>query len=154
GDYPRALTLVDQSIEQTPNDPALHELRAMCLFALGRYDQASIPMYTVLSAGPGWDWTTLAGLYPSIDVYTQQLRALESYCASNPKAASARFLLAALYMTQGGNDAAAAMLKQVVDLQPRDTLSTQLLSALTAKPPDDAAQAQPASAPAGGAQPT
>ena len=91
-------------------------------------------MYTVLSTGPGWDWTTLAGLYPSIDVYTQQLRALEAYCNANPQAASARFVLAALYMTQGSNDAAAGILKQVVALQPRDTLSAQLLAALTATP--------------------
>jgi hypothetical protein len=33
----------------------------------------------VLSVGPGWDWTTLIGLYPSIDVYTTQLRALEDF---------------------------------------------------------------------------
>ena len=42
----------------------------MSLFALGQYDEAAVPMYTVLSNGPGWDWTTLAGLYPSVDVYT------------------------------------------------------------------------------------
>ena len=52
-------------------------------------------MYSVLSTGPGWDWTTLAGLYANIDIYTQQLRSLEAYCNANPQAASARFLLAA-----------------------------------------------------------
>jgi hypothetical protein len=152
GDYGQALKLTDQAIQQTPNDPLLHEFRALCLFALGQYDEASVPMYTVLSAGPGWDWTTLIGLYPSVDVYTQQLRNLEAYCTAMPKAASARFLLAALYMTQGSNDAAAAILKQVVELQPRDTLAAQLLTALTATPPTEVAQAptepaQPPSAP-------
>ena len=131
GDYAQALKLADQAIQQTPNDPMLHEFRATCLFAMGRYDEAAVPMYTVLSTGPGWDWTTLVGLYPNSDVYTKQLRALEAYCNANPQAASARFLLASLYMTQGSNDAAAALLKRVVALQPRDTLSAQLLATLT-----------------------
>ena len=158
GDYTQALKLADQAIQQTPNDPMLHEFRAICLFALGRYDEAAVPMYTVLSTGPGWDWTTLVGLYPDIDVYTQQLRALEAYCNANPQAASARFLLAALYMTQGSNDAAAGMLKQVVALQPRDTLSAQLLATLTSgaaaeQPPAQPAAAQPPAAPDGSGRP-
>jgi tetratricopeptide (TPR) repeat protein len=143
GDYAQALKLADQAVQQTPNDPTLHEFRAICLFALGRYDDAAAPMYSVLSTGPGWDWTTLAGLYSNIDVYTQQLRDLEAYCNANPQAASARFLLAALYMTQGSNDAAAGILKQVVALQPRDNLSAQLLAALTANPPADQSEAPP-----------
>jgi Flp pilus assembly protein TadD len=161
GDYAQALTLIDPAIQQTPNDPTLHEFRAFCLFAMGRYDEAAVPMYTVLSAGPGWDWTTLVSLYPSVDVYTQQLRALEAYCTANVNSVSARFLLASLYLTQGNNDAAAAILKQVVALQPNDELSAQILSALTAPPqtevaqaPDQVpAQAQPAAAPAGVAAP-
>ena len=153
GDYAQALKLANLAIQQTPNDPMLHQFRAICLFALGRYDEAAIPMYTVLSTGPGWDWTTMVSLYPDIEVYTQQLRALEAYSTTNPQAASARFLLAALYMTQGSNDAAAGMLKQVVALQPRDTLSAQLLATLTSgaaaeQPPAQPAAAQSPAAPA------
>jgi tetratricopeptide (TPR) repeat protein len=133
GDYPRALDLSDQALKQTPNDPMLHEFRATCLFALGRYDEAAVPFYTVLSAGPGWDWTTLIGLYPDVDTYTNQLRALENYCNSNPRAASARFVLAAIYLTQGSKDAAAARLQQVVAIQPQDRLSGQLLQAINAE---------------------
>jgi len=144
GDYAQALSFGDQAVKQMPNDPMLHEFRAFCLLALGRYDEASVPLYTVLSAGPGWDWTTLVNLYPSVDVYTGQLRALEAYCAATPKAASARFLLATLYMTQGSNDAAAAKFQEVATLQPQDRLSTQLASALTAKPPAQTASASPA----------
>ena len=50
-----------------------------CVFALHRYKEAAATIYAVLSIGPGWDWTTLASLYPDIDVYTQQLRDLEQY---------------------------------------------------------------------------
>ena len=34
--------------------------------------------------GPDGDWTTLVGLYPNVEVYTRQLRALEAYCGETP----------------------------------------------------------------------
>jgi tetratricopeptide (TPR) repeat protein len=166
GDYDQALAQADQALRQLPNDPMLHEFRAICLFALRRYDQAAVPLYTVLSAGPGWDWTTLVGLYPSVDVYTGQLRALEDVCNATPSAAAARFVLASLYMTQGDNASAAAKFKEVAALQPQDKLAPQLADALTPKPesmvqpapaqtaqvaptePSAPAQPQPAAAPA------
>ena len=117
-----------------------------------RYDEAAVPFYTVLSAGPGWDWTTLIGLYPDVETYTSQLRALESFCNSTPRAASARFVLASLYLTQGSKDAAATRLREVVAIQPQDRLSAQLLQALTTESQGQnsqvASQGQPAGAPA------
>jgi tetratricopeptide (TPR) repeat protein len=127
GDYPRALDLTDQSLRQVPNDPTLHEFRALTLYALGRYDEAAASLYAVLSVGPGWDWSTLIGLYGSPDSYTQQVRALESYVTQNPKSAAARFVLAYQYLTMGHMPEAAAELKDVVALQPKDQLSGQLL---------------------------
>ena len=94
GDYAKALELVDQALKTTPNDAALHEFRALCLFALKRYDEAAAVLYAVLSVGPGWDWTTLISLYGDPETYTQQLRALESYCSQHPQSAAARFVLA------------------------------------------------------------
>ena len=84
GDYAKALELTDQAIRQMPNDAALHEFRGVVLFALHRYEDAAAPLYAVLSVGPGWDWSTLVGLYPNVSVYTDQLRALESYCKHQP----------------------------------------------------------------------
>ena len=55
-----ALAQVDQAIAQVPNDTVLHEFRGLVLFALGRYKEAAAADYAVLSAGPGWDWTTLS----------------------------------------------------------------------------------------------
>ena len=79
GDYPRALDLTDQVLKQTPDVAVVHEFRGLCLFALKRYDEAAAVQYAVLTAGPGWNWTTLVGLYPDVDTYTNQLRALEAY---------------------------------------------------------------------------
>ena len=66
GDYQRALDLTDQVLKQTPDAAVVHEFRALCLFALKRYDEAAAVDYAVLTAGPGWNWSTLVGLYPDV----------------------------------------------------------------------------------------
>jgi tetratricopeptide (TPR) repeat protein len=130
GDYSKALELTEQSIKQMPNDVALHEFRGLILFALHRYEDAAAPLYAVLSVGPGWDWQTLVGLYPNVSVYTEQLRALEDYCNLNPRSASARFVLAYLYLTQGNTDVAVDQLKRVDAFQPKDAIAARLLQQL------------------------
>ncbi len=139
GDYAKALELTDGAIKSMPNDATLHEFRALCLFALKRYDEAAAALYAVLSAGPGWDWTTLIGLYADPETYTQQLRALEGYCSQNRQSAAGRFVLAYHYLTEGHADAAVGQLKVVATLQPKDQLTSQLLQQLvqTEKPASD-----------------
>ena len=85
GDYAGALRLTDEALKVLPNDATLHEFRALVLFAVGKYDLAAGPLYAVLSVGPGWDWTTMAGLYPDIDVYTSQLRKLKAFVTAESK---------------------------------------------------------------------
>ena len=63
---------------------------------------------------------------------------------ANPTSAQAQFVLAYHYITQGHGDAAAGQLKEVVALQPSDTLSAQLLAKLQ---PASAAPATPAAPP-------
>ncbi len=139
GDYTKALELTDGAIKSMPNDATLHEFRALCLYALKRYDEAAAALYAVLSAGPGWDWTTLISLYADPETYTQQLRALESYCSQNRQSAAGRFVLAYQYLTEGHADAAVGQLKVVARLQPKDQLTSQLLQQLvqTEKPASD-----------------
>jgi tetratricopeptide (TPR) repeat protein len=131
GDYQTALSQTNRAVAILPNDSLLHEFRALCLFALKDYQQSAAAMYAVLSAGPGWDWATLSGLYPNVDVYETQLRALESYRNDNFDAADAHFLLAYHYMLAGHNQPAAGELREVVRLQPADQLAAQLLKGLT-----------------------
>ncbi|TWU14379.1 Tetratricopeptide repeat protein [Symmachiella macrocystis] len=130
-DYERALQLVNSSLKEMPNDAVLHEFRGLILFAMGDYDQAAGVIYAVLSAGPGWDWTTLSGLYADPATYTAQLRKLEEYRNSHPDSANVRFLLAYEYITCGHNEAAVKELKKVVELNPDDQLSAQLLAGMT-----------------------
>jgi hypothetical protein len=132
GDYPAALSQVNQAIARNPNDPLSHEFRCLVCFALKQYEEAAAGAYAVLSVGPGWDWTTLSSFYPNVDVYAQQLHALEEYIDAHSNQPDVRFLLAYHYLTCGHTDAAAQQLKAVVQLNPRDQLSTQLLAALAA----------------------
>jgi tetratricopeptide (TPR) repeat protein len=130
GDYAKALELVNTAIKSAPNDATLHEFRANTLVALKRYDEAASALYAVLSAGPGWDWSTLISLYADPETYTQQLRALEAFCRENQKSAAAHFVLAYHYLTEEHPDAAVRQLKVVTALQPKDTLSQQLITQL------------------------
>jgi uncharacterized protein (TIGR03066 family) len=127
GDYPAALTATNKALAALPNDPIIHEFRALVAFAQGKYQEAAAGLYSVLSAGPGWDWTTLSSLYPNVDVYTKQLRALEEATKKNPQANDHRFVLAYHYMTMGSKDAAAKQYEEIYKKTPQDNLVKQLL---------------------------
>ncbi len=126
GDYSQAIQLDQQALAQTPNDTTMHEFLSLAYFAKGKYEQAAAPLYAVLSVRPGWDWTTLSGMYADVATYTRQVRALEAYVKANPDSAQARFVLAYQYLSQGHDPEAISQLKEVARLQPGDTLSARL----------------------------
>ncbi len=131
GDFSSALSQVDSALISMPNDPTLHEFRALVLFAQRQYDAAAATLYPVLAAGPGWDWTTMVGLYPNVDAYTAQLRALEDDSRANPDKVSDHFVLAYHYLTEGFPDNASSELREVTRLQPADALSARLLAQIS-----------------------
>ncbi|MBI3864042.1 MAG: tetratricopeptide repeat protein [Planctomycetia bacterium] len=145
GDYDTALDISNQAISQYPSDAVFHEFRALVLFAKGDFRQAAATLHSVLAIGPGWDWTTMARMYPDIAIYTAQLRALEGATRQNPDDASARFLLAYHYTTAGHADAAAAQLERVVQLVPEDRVAADLLRML--RPPANAPATSPGQSP-------
>jgi tetratricopeptide (TPR) repeat protein len=150
GDYAAALASTDKALETMPNDAVIHEFRALVLFAQGKYKDAAAGLYAVLAVGPGWDWTTMLSLYPTVDVYTKQLRVLEQY-AREYQTAEARFVLAYHYLTMGHNKSAVFQLQQLQKLTPGDPVAKQLLvmaggsDTAGASPPTDksAAATQP-----------
>lgn len=125
GNYESAFTNVNLALKEMPKDAVVHEFRALTLFALGRYKDAAATIHPVLAVGPGWDWPTLVGLYPSVDVYTDQLRKLEQYIKANPKAADALFVLAYHYLTCDHKNSAHKAFEKVVALQPADTIAAE-----------------------------
>ena len=134
-DYPLALAEINRALALVPNDSLMHEFRALCLFAQHDYQQSAAALYAVLSAGPGWDSATVVGLYSTPGAYTDHLLALEAYRSENPRAADARFVLAYHFLLAGQNEQAETELAAVVELEPKDQLSAQLLAGLRAKPP-------------------
>lgn len=126
GDYLGALKSTDEAISYAPGDSALHEFRALCLFALARYGDAAGVLNPVLASGPGWDWATMSDFYADGEVYTAQLRKLEDYVGARPDGADAHFVLGYHYMVGGFIDEAYAMFDRVTELQPADTVASQL----------------------------
>jgi hypothetical protein len=125
GDYAAALRDVDNALRKSSSDAVMHEFRALTLFALRDYRQSAAVVHSVLSVGPGWDYTTMTSLYSDPFTYTEQLRNLEEYAHSHPRAADAHFLLGYHDMIGSRNDDAAAELKQVVQLMPSDRLAVR-----------------------------
>jgi len=140
GDYAAALAGCDRAVKLSPKDSVIHEVRALSLFALGRYPEAAATLNAVLATAPGMDWTTLSGLYGSVDTYTSQLRKLEDFCRANPESAAGHFVLAYHYLVGGHADMASEALKVVVAKQPGDAVAKRLLEALT-PPKEEAAPA-------------
>jgi tetratricopeptide (TPR) repeat protein len=132
-DYDAALDITNKGITQFPDDAVLHELRSLVLFAKQDYQQSAATIHSVLAVGPGWDWTTLIGMYSDASLYTTQLRTLEGFTKSNPDDAAAHFLLAYHYLSCGHADAAARHLQQVVTLMPGDHVAAGMLK-MVAKP--------------------
>ncbi len=132
GDYAQAEALANKAVALLPDDTAVHEFRALTLFAQQKYRDAAAGIYAVLSAGPGWNEETLKSLYADPKAYANQLAALETYAKDNPEASDALFLLAYHQLTAGQLDTARTELERVAQLQPKDRLAAELVQALAA----------------------
>lgn len=133
GDFPGALEGMNAALKLNPTDVLMHEARATVLFAVGDYNSAAAVLNSVLATSPGFDWTTLIGLYGDPEQFTKQLRALEGHVKAKPNDAAARFVLAYNYLVMGESEAAADQLEKVLELQPRDSTSRKLLASI--RPP-------------------
>ncbi|MFM7206534.1 MAG: tetratricopeptide repeat protein [Planctomycetaceae bacterium] len=147
GDYASALAGFDQALKLSPKDSVIHEVRALALFALGRYPEAAAALNAVLATAPGMDWTTMSNVYGSVDAYTGHLRKLEEFCRSHPNDAAAHFVLAYHYLVGGHTDTAAAALRVVVAQQPGDVVAKRLLDALAPPAAEKAAVPDAAATP-------
>ena len=87
----------------------------------------------------------MIGLYPNVEVYTKQLRALEDFAKANPKSPDAHFLLGYQYLTTSYAENASKQFKLAQSQLPNDKLLAQLVAMTT--PVDESAKAEPASPP-------
>jgi len=133
GDYRTALVEVDKAAKAMPNNPNVHQFRSLVLFALGQYTESAAAAHAALAGGPGWNWETIRSVYSTKDEYTAHLRALESYRADNSADLPSRFLLGYHYMMLGHSEAAATEFVALLEAEPRDKLTAQLLEAIGKK---------------------
>lgn len=136
-----ALGKFNAALQELPGDPVLHEVKALALFALGRFQESAAVLSSLLAVAPGMDWTSMSNLYGDVDDYTRQLRALEEHIRQNPSDASAMFVLAYHYLVIGQNDSAVKMLREVVRLKPNDITAKRMLEALD--PPEETPAEEP-----------
>ncbi|MFN0052407.1 MAG: tetratricopeptide repeat protein [Planctomycetales bacterium] len=147
---PEALTQIETALQALPHDPALHEFRALVQFAQGNYRAAAQTLYAVLSVSPGWNWTTLGGMYADQEDYTKDLRQLENYRKQHDDAADAAFVLAYHYTTCRHAAAAVRQLTAVTKLLPQAELPPPLNQLIAGGVKEDKT---PAAATSGGNSP-
>ncbi|WP_339910336.1 tetratricopeptide repeat protein [Symmachiella dynata] len=131
GDLKTAMDKIELAIKEMPSNSDLHQFRSLVLFSMKQYGQAAASAHVALTAGPGWNWDTLKSLYPSADIYTARLRALEEARDQNKQDPAIRFLLAYHYLMLNHIESAAKELTQVVALEPRDELAAKMLGTIT-----------------------
>jgi hypothetical protein len=135
GDYRDALRLANHAAIEAPQNPKVHELISLTLFALGDYRGAAIEAHAALAFGPPSDWPALAEHYADAAAYTKQLRALEAYTGEHKSAADAHFLSAYHYLMIGGREDAKTQMALAVKLTPKDALAAHVLKQLESGAP-------------------
>ena len=111
-------------------DIEAEQMKALALFAMQKYEQAAASAYTVLKADAAWDWTMLRQMYPSREMYVQQLRTLQASAGQPTASAGVHFLLAYHWLMLDQMDAARAELIKTRQLQPDNQLVGDLLASL------------------------
>jgi hypothetical protein len=142
GDYRGALRLACHAGVEEPQNPKVHELSSLALFALHNYSPAAGEAHAAMSMGKIADWKELCAYYYDAEKYTTrvgvlevakytaQLRALEKAVADNPKSAAEHFLLGYQYLMIGARDNAKTQFAETLKLTPSDKLADSYLQQL------------------------
>jgi tetratricopeptide (TPR) repeat protein len=131
-DYPAALRRMDEAVKLVPGNRDARQFRSLILFATPSYQQAAAEAYDAVLLGPVWNWETLRTLYKEPKTYTQQFRRLQQAAASQPESLDVHFLLAYHYLMLGHLKHGEASLVKVLEIQPEEPVTQQLLHAVRA----------------------
>ncbi len=130
GNYQDALRLAGHAGVESPQNPKVHELTLLALFASGDYRDAATEAHAALALGPPSSWGDLYSYYNDNAKYTEQLRKLERTVGETPQSAPAQFLLGYQYLMTGANAAAKAHFALAAKLTPNDKLAQHILQQL------------------------
>jgi tetratricopeptide (TPR) repeat protein len=105
-------------------------LMAQALFAQGKYDDAAGAVQLGMQSLPENEWGNVIKnypqLYPNVQNYTDQLKALENARNAKPDDPAMRFLLGYHYGYLGYPKQAVVEFDKALDLQPKDLGSQKL----------------------------
>jgi tetratricopeptide (TPR) repeat protein len=132
GSYRDALRLAGHSGIDSPQNPKVHELASLALFATGDYRGAATEAHAALAFGTPSNWNDLYGYYNNVDTYTDQLRKLEKSVATTPTSGPAQFLLGYQYLMTGATADAKAHFAEAAKLTPNDKLAQHIVKQLNA----------------------
>jgi tetratricopeptide (TPR) repeat protein len=140
GDYHNSLKLAGHAAIDDPQNPAVHLMLSLSLFAAGNYDGAAMEAHAIAAMGKTPDWATLYGFYGNVEKFTDQLRALEKDVGQHASVPTSRFLLGFLYLSEGHKEAARTQLLKALKLAPHDRVAANLLVAAGGQVPADIAE--------------
>ena len=134
GDYDGAISELDKVCKLAPNDTSAFQFRSLCSFAKGDCDSAAADAYDALKLGNAWTRPVIQSLYgANWDKYSQHMSKLTQKAIGNEAKMQTHFLLAYHYLVseqwQKGKD----HLQKVLELQPSEPLSTQLVAVVDQK---------------------
>jgi len=150
GDYRNAMRLAGHAAVDDPEDPSIHVLVMLAMFASGDHRGAAMEAHGLAAMGRIPDWDMLLDFYGNnAEPYANHLRALEKFVGENASDPDGHFLAGFHYMMEGYRDAARDEFLAALKLEPRDELAAQLLTATGGTVPADIARqlAQPPGSP-------
>jgi tetratricopeptide (TPR) repeat protein len=157
GKYQEAIRDWRHATVDNPNNGGLVLLMSQALFALGQYDEAAGAVQMSMQMLPDTEWGTVVKeykqLYPNIQNYTDQLKALERARDAKLDDPAIRFLLGYHFGYLGYPKEAVRELDKGLELQPKDLGAQKLRDIFAVKAGLPARPHTAEEAPAGGNQP-
>jgi len=139
GNYKLAVKHWRHALVDAPNNGAFVLLLGQALFAAGEYDEAAGATQQAAQILPPEHWGIVVkhyrDLYPNIQDYTNQLRALEKAKNEKPDAPALRFLLGWHYGYLGYPKHAVVELDKLLQVAPTDEIGKKLRDQLVGSLP-------------------
>ncbi len=137
GRYEEAVRLANHALIETPRDGKLMLVLSHSFFATGDYRAAAGAIHRAASLLDKQDWGYVVKNFRDYyrgRQYVARMERLNSFIKTNPKAAYARFLRGYHYGFLGHHEFARQELAKTLDLEDRDQLAAELLTAFGGQP--------------------
>lgn len=132
GEYQLAKKKLDEVVSRVPKDGNAYQFRALAAFAAANYDDAAADAYDAMGLGNAWTRPTIQSLYGDQKMYDTHVDTLKRVVAEKPSMQT-HFLLAYHHLMSEQWADGKTQLQKVLELQPEESLSKQLLAVVEQK---------------------